>query len=227
MKLHGLMNWPRWWTLLAVAAALVGANASPALAAETATYEITADEMCCQGCAKKIAAQLYTAPGVMNVATDVKSRLVTVTAKPSPKLTPDRLWNAVEKGKGQPSRLVAGDATISLIRAAQLDEASRATDGRYVIELTPADNTDAIAKLSSAVQAMKGVQSVTLLQDKSQLIVEPTKNAQLSPWSILSAARQLGLTSSSVTGPFGRLTLEVNAAAPQVTSRPQQVGGIR
>ncbi len=227
MKLHGFMNWPRSLALLAAAAALVGADGSLAIAAETATYEITADEMCCQGCAKKIAAQLYAAPGVMNVATDVKSRLVTVTAKPSPKLTPDRLWNAVEKGKGQPSRLVADDATIFLIRAAQLDEAIRATDDRYVIEAAPADNTDAIAKLSSAVQAMKGVQSVTLLQDKSQLIVEPAKNVQLSPWPILSAARQLGLTTSSVTGPFGRLTLEAKASAPQVTSRPQQVGGIR
>lgn len=227
MKLHGLMNWPRSLALLAALATTWGATAASAVAAETATYEITADEMCCQGCAKKIAAQLYTAPGVMNVSADVESRLVTVTAKPSPKLTADRLWNAVEKGKGQPSRLVAGDAIISLVRPEKLDEASRAADGRYVIEVTPADDVEAIAKLSGAVQSMKGVQSVTLLQDRSQLIVEPAKNAQLSPWPILSAARQLGLTSSSVTGPFGRLTLEAKASAAQVTSRPQQIGGIR
>jgi len=227
VKLHGIMNWPRSLALLAALATVWGATAAAAVAAETATYEITADEMCCQGCAKKIAAQLYTAPGVMNVSADVESRLVTVTAKPSPKLTADRLWNAVEKGKGQPSRLVASDAIISLVRPDKLDEASRAADGRYVIEVTPADDVEAIAKLSRAVQSMKDVQSVTLLQDKSQLIVEPAKNAQLSPWPILSATRQLGLTSSSVTGPFGRLTLEAKAAAPQVTSRPQQVGGIR
>jgi copper chaperone CopZ len=227
VKLHRLRRWKKSLALLAAIAALSAADACHADAADTATYEITADEMCCQGCAKKIAAQLYTAPGVMNVASDVKSRLVTVTAKPSPKLTVDRLWNAVEKGKGKPSRIVAGDATISLIRLDQLDEASRAADGRYLVQVTHADDTAAVAKLSRVLQSMKGVQTVTLLQDKAQLMVEPEKNGTLSPWPILSTARQLGLTPFSVTGPFGRLTLESTPAAPQVSSRPQPVGGIR
>lgn len=227
MKLHRIARWAKPLALLAavVAPALLGA--SHALAAEVVTYEITADEMCCQGCAKKISAQLYTAPGVLNVAADVPSRLVTVTATPSPKLTADRLWNAVEKGKGKPSRLVAGDATISLVRPEQLDAASRAAEGRYVIEVTPSTETDAVARLSSSIQAMKGVQTVTLLQDKSQLVVESAKGVQLSPWPMLSNARQLGLTLSSVTGPFGRLTLEAPPSAPQVSARPQQVGGTR
>ncbi|WP_152101291.1 heavy-metal-associated domain-containing protein [Lacipirellula parvula] len=227
MKLHRMARWARSLALLAAVVAPVALNASSAVAADVVTYEITADDMCCQGCAKKIAAQLYTAPGVMNVSANVEKRLVTVTAKPSPKLTADRLWNAVEKGKGKPSRLVASDAAISLVRPDQLDAASRATDGRYVIAVTPAADANAIAQLSSAVQSMKGVQTVTLLQDKSQLIVEPAKNVQLSPWPMLSSARQLGLTPSSVTGPFGRLTLETTQAAPQVSARPQSAGGTR
>lgn len=227
MKLHRIAHWAKPLALLAavVAPALLGA--SHARAADVATYEITADDMCCQGCAKKIAAQLYTAPGVMNVAANVESRLVTVTAKPSPKLTADRLWNAVEKGKGKPSRLVAGGSTVSLVRPDQLDAATRAADGRYVIAVTPTADADAVARLSSAIQAMKGVQTVTLLQDKSQLIVESSKGVQLSPWPMLSGAQQLGLTPTSVTGPFGRLTLEATSAAPQVSARPQQVGGTR
>jgi len=227
VKLPRLARWAKSFALLAAVVAPLTLDAARTRAADVATYEITADDMCCQGCAKKIAAQLYTAPGVMNVAANVESRLVTVTAKPSPKLTADRLWNAVEKGKGKPSRLVAGDSAISLVRPEQLDAASRAAAGRYVIEVTPSADADAIARLSSAVQSMKGVQTVTLLQDKSQLIVESSKGVQLSPWPMLSAARQLGLASSSVTGPFGRLTLEMNQSAPQVSSRPQQVGGTR
>jgi copper chaperone CopZ len=227
VKLPRLAHWAKPLVLLSAVMAPPTFVASRVAAAEVATYEITADDMCCQGCAKKIAAQLYTAPGVMNVSANVESRLVTVTAKPSPKLTADRLWNAVEKGKGKPSRIVGGDSAISLVRPDQLEPANRATEGRYMIEVAPSTNPDAIARLSSAVQAMRGVQTVTLLQDKSQLIVESAKNVQLSPWPMLSAARQLGLQSSSVTGPFGRLTLEATPSAPQVSARPQQVGGTR
>lgn len=227
MKPHRMARWAKPFAVIAAVVAPAVFSASPAVAAEVATYEITADEMCCQGCAKKISAQLYTAPGVLNVSTDVPSRLVTVTAKPSPKLTADRLWNAVEKGKGKPSRLVAGDSAISLVRPDQLDAAERATAGRYVIAVTASTDAKAIAQLSAAVQSMKGVQTVTLLQDKSQLVVESANGAQLSPWPMLSTARQLGLAPSSVTGPFGRLTLEATSSAPQVSSRPQQVGGTR
>lgn len=227
MKLPRIAHRAKLLVLLAAVVAPGALHVSHVFAADVAAYEITADDMCCQGCAKKIAGLLYAAPGVINVAADVASRRVTVTAKPSPKLTADRLWNAVEKGKGKPSRLVAGDSAISLVRPDQLDAAERAAAGRYVIAVTPSTDAKAIAQLSTAVQAMEGVQTVTLLQDKSQLIVESANAAQLSPWPMLSTARQLGLAPTSVTGPFGRLTLEPTTSAPQVSSRPQQVGGTR
>lgn len=227
MKLPRIARWAKSFASLAAVVAPLTLDAARTRAADVATYEITADDMCCQGCAKKIAAQLYTAPGVMNVAANVEKRLVTVTAKPSPKLTADRLWNAVEKGKGKPSRLVAGNSAISLVRPEQLDATSRAAAGHYVIAVMLTADPDAVARLSSALQAMKGVQTVTLLPDKSQLIVESSQGVQLSPWPMLSGAQQLGLTPSSVTGPFGRLTLEATSSAPQVSVRPQQVGGTR
>src|SRR5262245_10993163 len=68
--------------------------------------QIVADDMCCNGCAQKIGAQLYAAPGVTAVDADVPNRLVVVTAKPSSKLTAERLWAAVEKGNGGPSKLI-------------------------------------------------------------------------------------------------------------------------
>ena len=62
-------------------------TARPVFAADVVTYEITADEMCCGGCAKKVASQLYTAPGVSNVKAMVAGRTVTITSKPSPTRT--------------------------------------------------------------------------------------------------------------------------------------------
>ncbi|HEX2474232.1 MAG TPA: heavy-metal-associated domain-containing protein, partial [Lacipirellulaceae bacterium] len=105
--------------ILLILAATISANDCCSAAQEHVyiNVQITADDMCCQGCAQKVAAQLYAAPGVTTVATDVPNRTVKVTAKPSAKLTLERLWRAVEKGKGGPSKLVTAQATYTLIKA--------------------------------------------------------------------------------------------------------------
>lgn len=193
---------------------------------ETETYEITADEMCCKGCAKKIASQLYTAPGVLNVTANVEARLVTVTAKPSEKLTIGRLWYAVEKGKGKPSRLVAPNATVALVGNEQLEPELRASEGQYVVRIPQGSGPAIASKLSSVVQAMKGVRSVAIHQDQSQIVIEMSEEAPLSPWPILSTAGELGLTPVSVTGPFGQLTAESTSGA-KVSNRIQHSGGVR
>lgn len=212
--------------LIAVCVALL-TQAAPSFGAETTTYKITADEMCCQGCAKKVAAQLYTAPGVLNVASDVESRLVTVTAKSSDKLTLDRLWHAVEKAKGKPSRLVAPNATVSLVRNDQLQPEFQTSNKQYVVRLPAGSDVSSVSKLSSTVQAMKGVRSVALHQDQSQIVIETSQAAILSPWPILSAAGTLGLTPVSVIGPFGQLTVESTSNNANVSSRVQNSGGVR
>ena len=111
----------------ALVVAIVGLNTSTIAVAQQTVFkvQIVADDMCCKGCAQKVAAQLYAAPGVTSVQADVPNRLVTVTAKPSPKLTVERLWQAVEQGKGGPSKLVTPQATYVLFRAESLPAEQR------------------------------------------------------------------------------------------------------
>ncbi|MBA3481781.1 MAG: heavy-metal-associated domain-containing protein [Pirellulales bacterium] len=209
--------------VLAVAAQ--GQLASAATAA-TATYEITADDMCCAGCAKKIAGQLYTAPGVMKVTSNVKARTVVVTAKPSPKLTVERLWNAVEKGKGKPSRIVTSGVTYSLKRPADLSPAEQPAAGVYTLsiaDLQPAA-ADSAAK---SLQAVRGVVSVSIDAANGALIVEPARGVVLSPWALIGAAQQAKVQPLAVSGPHGRLTIAAAAADAQLSARPVSQGANR
>ena len=210
--------------VLAVAAQ--GQLAAAATSA-TATYEITADDMCCAGCAKKIAGQLYTAPGVMKVTSNVKARTVVVTAKPSPKLTVERLWNAVEKGKGKPSRIVASGVTYTLKRPAELSPAEQPAAGVYtlaVAELQPAAADNA----AKSLQAVRGVTSVSIDAANGALIVEPARGVVLSPWALIGAAQQAKVYPVAIAGPHGRLTIEAAAAADaQLSARPVSQGANR
>jgi copper chaperone CopZ len=196
----------------------------PAIAAtaNTATYEIIADDMCCGGCAKKIAGQLYTAPGVLKVTSNVKSRTVVVTANPSPKLTVERLWNAVEKGKGKPSRIVASGVIYTLKRPADHRAEDQPAASVYTVavaELQPAAADHAVKSL----RALRGVANVSLDAANGALIVEPAEGVTLSPWALIGAAQQAKLQPLAITGPHGRLTIET-AAEAQLSARPATQG---
>jgi copper chaperone CopZ len=214
-------------TLVAVgiASATHGHLAAAATSA-TATYEITADDMCCAGCAKKIAGQLYTAPGVMKVTSNVKARTVVVTAKPTPKLTDERLWNAVEKGKGKPSRIVVSGVAYTLKRPADLSPAEQPAAGVYTLAI--ADLQPAAAdQAAKSLQAIRGVASVSIDAANGALIVEPARGVALSPWALIGAAQQAKVQPLAVTGPHGRLTIEAVAADAQLSARPVAQGANR
>ena len=111
----------------------------------TERIQIVAPAMCCKGCAQKVAAQLYTAPGVSNVEADVPSHTVTVTFKPSPKLTLGGLWLAAEKADGKPSKLVTPQATYTLQRPEQLQLTEPLAPGRYWVVVQQLATNDGAA----------------------------------------------------------------------------------
>ena len=90
-------------TLLAALAVL--ALSATAWATEPAPTAITVQEMHCMSCARKMADRLYAVPGVAGVAADVKSKRLTVTAKPGAQPSPRALWEAIEKAGYKPTRL--------------------------------------------------------------------------------------------------------------------------
>ncbi len=195
-------------------------------AAEVVTCEITADEMCCGGCAKKVAGQLYTAPGVTNVTANVAARTVVVTAQPNPKLTLEKLWNAVEKGNGKPSRLVFSGYVYNLKRTPDLSPDQQPTPGVYTLviaELQAGESADRIAKV---LYGIRGVSKISIDAPNSALIVEPAADVALSPWLLMTAVQQAKSQPVEITGPFGRFTIEADETT-QVSARPSQQGASR
>jgi copper chaperone CopZ len=204
------------------------------LAAQDPVYihvQITADDMCCQGCAQKVAAQLYAAPGVTAVAADVPNRIVKVTAKPSPKLTLERLWRAVEKGKGAPSKLVTAQATYTLTKPERLKPSERLGRGQYIIELAEFPGAGQVQKTISLLEALPGVQDVTPDASTRTLKIESATDKPLSEWTLIGVIKQSGQSPLHVAGPQGRITIEHAARKPGPTaahpSRQTYLGGLR
>ncbi|QDT71322.1 heavy-metal-associated domain-containing protein [Lacipirellula limnantheis] len=198
-------------------------TARPVVAADVVTYEITADEMCCGGCAKKVAAQLYTAPGVSNVKANVAGRTVTITAKPSPKLTMEKLWSAVEKGKGKPSKLVSPEATYTLT---PLDPATQqASAGVYTVVVLDLKANGVADKVGRELQTIRGVKTVVLHLDQDALVVESHPGVQLSPFALASAVERSGQQPSAIVGSYGQLTIEPSTA--KVSARQATKGSVR
>lgn len=198
-------------------------TAKPVVAADVVTYEITADEMCCGGCAKKVAAQLYTAPGVSNVKANVAGRTVTITAKPSPKLTMEKLWSAVEKGKGKPSKLISPEATYTLT---PLDPATQqASAGVYTVVVVDLKANGVADKVGRELQTIRGVKTVVLHLDQDALVVESHPGVHLSPFALASAVERSGQQPSAIVGSYGQLTIEPSTA--KVSARQATKGSVR
>ncbi len=198
-------------------------TARPVVAGDVVTYEITADEMCCGGCAKKVAAQLYTAPGVSNVKANVAGRTVTITAKPSPKLTMEKLWTAVEKGKGKPSKLISPEATYTLT---PLDPATQqASAGVYTVVVVDLKANGVADKVGRELQTIRGVKTVVLHLDQDVLVVEANPGVHLSPFALASAVERSGQQPSAIVGSYGQLTIEPSTA--KVSARQATKGSVR
>jgi len=217
---------------IVMVASLLGQNALNKATAQTPVVkvQIVADEMCCHGCAQKVAAQLYAAPGVRSVEADVPSRVVTITAKRSPKLTLERLWSAVEKGKGSPSKLMTSQATYALKRSASLKPDQRATSGRYSLTVLTMTNKESAQQIANNLYAVRGVKGVSVDVAKRTLFVESAAKTILSPWNLAAAVESAHHEPTAILGPHGLLTIERPVSADSETAvrstRPAQ-GEIR
>ncbi len=212
---------------LAVMVISLGLVSEVGQAAPNVTYQIVADGMCCQGCAKKVAAQLYTAPGVTNVKADVPNRLVTITAKPSPKLTLEKLWKAVEQAKGKPSRLTTPHAIYTLARLDQLKAADQPAAGVYTLFIADLHDMQRAENVAGHLRAIRGMESLSVDLAQGALQVTPTAKVELSPFALVAAAEQAEELAVAVTGPFGRISIEpvTEQAAGAVLSSRQPAQG--
>lgn len=194
----------------------------------TEKIQIVANGMCCNGCAQKVAAQLYTAPGVSNVEADVPSHTVTITCKPSQRLTLGGLWQATEKADGKPSKLVTSQATYTLQRPEQLQLKEPLVPGRYWVVVQKLTNNDGAEVITKRLYAVRGVKNVSLDTASRTFFVESDANEALSPWSLMAAVEQSGHATESITGPQGIFTIERPVAkSASVYSTQQFQGAVR
>jgi copper chaperone CopZ len=82
-------------------------------AAEPAWTSIAVKEMHCAGCAKKIAARLYTVRGVKEVRVDVKKKTMFIAPQQNSVLSPRAMWEAVVNAKNVPIRLAGPSGTFT------------------------------------------------------------------------------------------------------------------
>lgn len=193
--------------------------------------QIVDEKMCCNGCAQKVASQLYALPGVKSVEADVPNRLVTVTAQPSSKLTLDRIWHAVQQAKGQPSKLVTPRATYSLTGPENLKPEQRMPVGRYSLVVRTMDSKESAQQIAHQLYAVQGVTKVSMDLAQQALFIESADKAVLSPLALAGAVERAGHEPIAVGGPHGLLTIErqerANATAAANRNYPQTQGGIR
>lgn len=93
----------RWLAAVAVGLFLGGWQAADA--ADPAATRVTVPGMDCAACAKKVGGKVAEVPGVGKVEYSVEARTLTVTPKAGATLSPKALWEAVEKGGKEPSKL--------------------------------------------------------------------------------------------------------------------------
>jgi copper chaperone CopZ len=194
--------------LVAIAAMQTDSLAAAAYERGNFKVQVVADDMCCQGCAQKIAGQLYAAPGVTSVEADIPNRIVKVTANRTAKLTLERLWRAVEKGKGGPSKLITAEATYTLIRPDKLKPEQRLPAGQYVIRAPELGDQTAAERIATQLSSIRGVLHMRIDATTNSLIIQSTVDEPLSMWTLCAVLQQEDKVPATIGGPHGLLTIE-------------------
>jgi copper chaperone CopZ len=215
--------------LAALVVAFVG-HASAAAQQGVLKVQILCNDMCCDGCAQTIAAQLYAAPGVTKVEADVPGRLVTVTAKASPKLTLERLWSAAEQGKGGPSKLVGPAATYSFVKPESLKPEQRWPAGKYFVVLRTLEDKERAQAIADQIHTIRGVERIQIDMAQRALFIDTAPDATLSPWAVLTAVERAQAEPHVVGGSYGVFIVERPANAARAAAQPastQSQGAVR
>ena len=98
-------------SLFAASVAKTAFAAAPiAPQAQPETITIFVADMHCAGCCKKVSSKLYTIKDVIKVQTNLQKHYAVVVPKPGAKISPRKLWEAIEQVKMKPTKLVMSKA---------------------------------------------------------------------------------------------------------------------
>lgn len=178
----------------------------------TQQVKITAQEMCCRGCVRKISGKLYTVRGVKSVTVDLSGRVLTITLPQPTVATLGQLWQAVEQGDGGPTKLVTSSATYSFTPAADAAiQSSKSLTSMQQITVEDLHTKGRAQKIAAQLYALQGVTQVSVDMKHDTLVVESRTDAPLSPWRITEAVIQAQERPLVVRSRYGTLSIEWSA----------------
>ncbi len=195
--------------LLLLSICLAGLTGKQVQAAESSgnyPVEIVAADMCCKGCAQKVAGQLYAAPGVTDVKANVENRIVTVMVSRQSSASLAQLWNAVEAGKGGPTSLKIAEATFTLTPSERLDKSQPLPETTSYVVVEKLDFKDRAQKIVNQLYAIRGVQKVNADRQQDTLVV--TSEQAISPWALIAAVAHAQERPAAIIGSYGQLSIE-------------------
>lgn len=212
-------------TALLTALTSTSYSQSPVPGPGESEVQITAEKMCCRGCAQKVSGQLYTLKGVKSVGVDLSTHTVTVSLPNPTASTLGAIWHAVEEGDGGPTLLSTSMAAYQLVRPEDEQELrvvqQMGTTQHLVIENLHCKGC--AQKIAAQLYALKGVTKVSVDMQQATLIVETNLETPISPWLMLDAVSAANERPVAVRGNYGTLAITwASAAEPKSNHQAQQ-----
>ncbi|MCO6046507.1 heavy-metal-associated domain-containing protein [Aeoliella sp. ICT_H6.2] len=182
----------------------------PASPPPAGQVQITAKDMCCKGCAQKVAGQLYTIKGVKSVGVDLPTRTVTVSLGQQDPATLGALWHAAQRANGGPTQIATETASYTLVLPKTSEEAEqiRKLGTTQQVVVGKLDSQQTAQQIASRLYELKGVAKVRVDLQHSALVLETKPNTPVSAWLVIDAVAKAGHQVSAVSGNFGTLSIE-------------------
>lgn len=188
--------------------------------AQQSSYQvqIVAEDMCCKGCAQKVAGQLYAAPGVTAVDANLKNRTVTITMSQQKGASLEQLWQAVIAGEGGPAKLTTAEATFTFARHEPSANNQAPPQGTTHVVIDNLHCKGCAQKIAAQFYTIRGVSKVNANMKKNTMTI--TSNGQdLSPWALIGAVTKAKERPVAILGTSGRM--DIAWSAPKTTSAHQ------
>jgi len=183
--------------------------------------QIFAEDMCCKGCAQKVAGQLYAAPGVTAVDADLENKTVAIMVSRKKGASLEQLWQAVAAGEGGPTKLTTADATFSMTRPEALAAKSLPPQGTTYVVIDNLHCKGCAQKIAAQFYTIRGVSKVNANMKQNTMTIQ-SKGQNLSPWALIGAVTRAKERPVAIIGVSGRM--DIAWSAPKTVNAHQASG---
>ena len=207
---------------------LMGVYVQAAVPPGSYQVQIVAADMCCKGCAQKVAGQLYAAPGVTAVDVNLESKTLAVT------VSQKKGGRSNNSGKRSwPAKVVPphSQPTTLRSRSRRLRHSTKAKpcrQPRVTSSLKISATRDVRKKIANQLYTTDGVVKVSADAPQNTLIV--TSQQAISPWALIAAVTKAQERPVAILGAYGQLSIAWSANKAGISNQQAQQsnnGGIQ